>query len=557
MYTSIVKNMKYRQRVRIQVTSAFCIFVFFFYWTLAGNRSIPIYWINVNYRHDRSDFMKNQFQNIVGITPIRVNAFTSTQIEQMSHKIVTNGFHIKKSDKETPTYSYHLERTYTFKEIACLFSHLKVFEQMSLSSEKWAVVSEDDVIIPSDFRSKLEAIMQNAPKNWEILQLYTNNMLQAEHNMHLDIDWIHWMPHHWGTMLYVIKKSTAERILHSIKAKNKYTFPYNNVAVADEFIYWKANTYTYTKFIIDHKDLYSEIQPNDVVIEDKMDVIINKISTIVRPQIKSTLYVITLMTVDNIYQVEENLNQLKMEIDYMKSLHEIPPVWDVIIIKRADIQIQINVPNYVSIKVHHESTLFSKWKYISRYIENMKFYDNVLIKDFDQNLIGFSWKTFMAKKGSAVIASPIREALEESMPRHYLFKKKRQWFQVNDANWWRKKSRNSFTNINTIQRVFLEQYFALFDGRFAHWFFSKMEFDDVLDYGPDYLWCGAANDWSYSRTPCVVIPIVSKHDDTRTLPPVYIKKPGFEHIQSYIQNNPELNKWNKYSQQWRNRWGGY
>ena len=556
MYLS--KNMKYRIRFRIRAIIIFCFFLCCFCWLCSSffNENVTVYWINVKNRKDRGDFMNKQFKKTYGITSVRVDAFTSKQIEDMSDKIVPNGFYINKPDKKYSTYSNHLKRTYMFTEIACLFSHLKVFEKIALSSEQWVVVSEDDLVMPHDFRSKLKAIVQSAPKNWEILQLYTNNMLQSEHNIHLDIDWIQWMPHHWGTIMYVIKKYTAERIVHSIKANDIYTFPYNNVVVADEFIYWKANTYTYTKFIINHKDLYSDIQP-DEVIENKVETILSRMPVTHIPQLSSTLYIITLMTVDNIYQLDDNLKQLEMEIDYMKSLHEIPPIWDVIIIKRAEIKIQYDVPEYVSITVYSESSLFSKWKYISKHIENMKFYDDVLIKDFDQNLIGFPWKTFVNKKGSAVIASPLREALKESMPRHYFYKKKRQWFQINDASWWRKRHKNDFMNINPIQRVFLEQYFVLFDGQFANWFFSKLHFDDVLDYGPDFLWCGAADDWSASRIPCVMIPVVSKHDDTRTLPPEIMQKPGLEHIMQYYHNNHELNRWNKYSENWRNEWGGY
>jgi hypothetical protein len=158
----------------------------------------------------------------------------------------------------------------------------------------------------------------------------------------------------------------------------------------------------------------------------------------------------------------------------------------------------------------------------------------VLLKDSDMRISGFPWRTFFAKKGTGVIAGPIRQSLEEGLLRNEQPDadaiKHEQWFQIHQAHRWKRFAPNFIANVKVQEVPFLEMYFTLFDSKFANFFFH-----DILSaafvqgssaWGPDLMWCTAAVEWVFfaggssiatPRKGCVLVPVVAHHEDSRTI----------------------------------------
>jgi GR25 family glycosyltransferase involved in LPS biosynthesis len=532
---------------------------------------IDWYWINMDRQTDRRDHMLKQFSKFSDFNFIRVRAYNRDNVTSMirEKKLVPNGFQFTRRPVGMPVWKFHRDLHYSYAEGGCLLSHLKALEQISLSNAEYAIVSEDDAHLDPRMYSNLMRIIDTAPKNWDVLQLHTNNEDQSEHCRHLDIDWIHWFPHHWGTLCYVVRVTAAQRIISSVhvNAMKQTILPYRNILVADEFIYFKVNTYTYTKRFIGRESHFkSTIQPENTV-HLRRSRAINLLNQPEYPKISTSLLILTQFYVLKGFQnFHAYLNKVDLEYDELRKMFQKIPVWIVVVVLKNKndyetiLQMTQRMRTYIDFVFRFEKQTFAKWKHLMPILHNSDTYDHVLVVDCDQSLVGFPWRTYMQKVGSAVISSPIREALDESLMRDLFHHKKRQWFQVNDARWWRLNRRTDFLNVQVIRRPFLEMFFVLFEGAFASWFFKKIS--SIEDYssqssswGVDYAWCGAAAQWSTNRIPCVSVPITSKHLDSRTINRQEIEDPLSP--VKHLQKDAEIARWIKYSKPWRDQMGGY
>ena len=156
----------------------------------------------------------------------------------------------------------------TDKEHACLLSHLKCIEQNQ--SDNYIFICEDDIIFKwLSAQDILDHIDKTAPDDWECLQLYTNNYKAiyelgykySEKNEY----WCLWNRNFWSTMLYVIKRESASKLLNWFKS-NDGTWDFSNVQqgklVADDVLYRYLNTYTSTLPLVDADNKKSNIHPN-------------------------------------------------------------------------------------------------------------------------------------------------------------------------------------------------------------------------------------------------------------------------------------------------------
>lgn len=177
-------------------------------------------------------------------------------------------------------------------------------------------------------------------------------------------------------------------------------------------------------------------------------------------------------------------------------------------------------------QVEEKAALYNKFAHLHGsvlgYMDN---YDHVVLKDNDQRILGLPWVALCRGKSNAVLASPLRQTIPEAflVNRH---KRKRQHFQIHEAlNWLDGHSSNDmsylFSNVIPIDVPFLEMYFVLMDGAFARWFFTQILTPDFVnqasEWGPDLMWCTAAQEWSPSGKGCRLVPVVSPHEDTRQI----------------------------------------
>jgi GR25 family glycosyltransferase involved in LPS biosynthesis len=187
-----------------------------------------IYWINLDRSIDRRNHMEKVFQDPV---------FQNIQIERMSAV-----------DGKNPSIVYpKLNFMYKQKndyEYACMLSHLETIRRFSRTNYEVALIMEDDITLEFKkyWRKSVREIMENAPPDWEIIQLCynTNNnpnlfKLYERNTRNKTV----------CAAAYLIKNRAAKKIINDIYNDGKYNLEHYIIHHADCYIFNKTVTYTY------------------------------------------------------------------------------------------------------------------------------------------------------------------------------------------------------------------------------------------------------------------------------------------------------------------------
>eukprot|EP01083_Nonionella_stella_P192837 712600_1 len=226
------------------------------------------------------------------------------------------------------------------------------------------------------------------------------------------------------------------------------------------------------------------------------------------------------------------------------------------------------LPSNVHFNAKVSSKAFNKFSYLQNILDKMAEYDLVLLKDNDQRISGFPWRTFIEKKGNAVVAGPLRQTAGETVKWSISHSKGRQYFQLHEAQKWLHRSQGSgswtsnyLSNVVPVEVPVLEEYFNVFDGKFASYFFGRVLTETFVGqsscWGPDLLWCAAAAEWSsHSRPGCNLVPVVSTHEDTRQISKGKSHSDAGNKIVTYFQKHPSFGKWETPANNWKWAIGG-
>jgi GR25 family glycosyltransferase involved in LPS biosynthesis len=425
-------------------------------------------------------------------------------------------------------WKYHARNEYTWTEAACLLSHLTLIQNAYEAGHEMVLVLEDDAVILDTFHQHWRTYVAMAPPNWGVLQLFTNNAAVVEHGLHLHEPWISWQPDHWGTLAYIINRKGMERILAATLSKRKWVLADEGVLVSDELVYLHGLTYTATFPMFDTSRSTSLIQSESVMDMDHYSKLLEIAKTREPPSGQPRIGCSVLVITNALLSTEEDAvaayHTLELDVAALQQ-HVTTAKWAVTLVLAADelyeIVQQWELPG-VSFDIVLRSTRYNKFEFVRKAIESMASVEKVLLKDFDQNIVGFPFATFLATVKDAVIAGAIRESVKESMLRN-LAQPRRQWFQINEAVTWKKEQgvNSTYKTAQGVNVQFVEQYFALLDSSFATWYFPQVLLDSIVnqpsDWGPDLMWCGAATSWDPSRPPCVLVPLVTLHQDSRMI----------------------------------------
>jgi GR25 family glycosyltransferase involved in LPS biosynthesis len=121
--------------------------------------NIKVYYINLDRRPDRNEFMTKQLENQSGITPIRFKA-----IEGVKHTFTV---------EETKLFSKsNFKGTKHYFGIAGNFlSHLELWKKMIEEGDEYIIILQDDIALVKDFGIKLHKILSDLPSNSEIVNI--------------------------------------------------------------------------------------------------------------------------------------------------------------------------------------------------------------------------------------------------------------------------------------------------------------------------------------------------------------------------------------------------
>jgi GR25 family glycosyltransferase involved in LPS biosynthesis len=182
-----------------------------------------IYWINLDRSKDRRKRMEKMFKNPVfkGKKIIRISAVDgkAANIDQF----LNANFVGMQPEK------------FTKVEYACLLSHLNTIKQFSESNDQVALIMEDDMTLEYKkyWKKSTKEIMNEAPNNWEILQLcyiINSGMPFKKYTKYKNGNFA-------SAGAYILNKN---KIINNLKL-----LTYNISHEADHYLFNRFNTYAY------------------------------------------------------------------------------------------------------------------------------------------------------------------------------------------------------------------------------------------------------------------------------------------------------------------------
>jgi GR25 family glycosyltransferase involved in LPS biosynthesis len=217
-----------------------------------------IYWINLDRSLDRKRKMEEMFSDTIfaGIPIQRIQAFDG--------KTCTLHDKIKMKHKRNSNLEY-----------ACLLSHLKAIKTFSETDYtnvhrcKNAIIFEDDVTLEFKpfWKKSLQDIIDNAPPDWEIIQLCynTNTNLTNEYTLN------NYKKNDYGNIAcmaaYIINNQAAKKFISETynPSTNKYKLQDYHTHEADHYLYKCLRTYTYKyPYFVYPTDNDSTLHPEDL-----------------------------------------------------------------------------------------------------------------------------------------------------------------------------------------------------------------------------------------------------------------------------------------------------
>ncbi len=129
-------------------------------------------------------------------------------------------------------------------EYGCTLSHLKAIEEFANSGEEIGIICEDDLsfeFMPY-WKMSIQEIIQNAPKDWEIISLafiippQRQKLLNKLYNPYLSC-------RYFSALSYVINKKGAGEILALHRYKKPNLMNFHIKPIADIIVYHLATTY--------------------------------------------------------------------------------------------------------------------------------------------------------------------------------------------------------------------------------------------------------------------------------------------------------------------------
>jgi len=194
-----------------------------------------IYYINLERSKERKTIIEEMFKdNIFYGKPIqRIDAIDGKDpTEQVYDKLVIN---TKRNSK---------------LEYACLLSHLttiRTFAESTLYEN--ALILEDDMTIELKkfWRKSLRTVMENAPADWEIIQLcyITGGLLKSDYTLN------NYQRNRYGGIAsmgaYIINKTAARKLMTEMydPVTNKFSLRDYHTHEADHYLFKVLRTYTY------------------------------------------------------------------------------------------------------------------------------------------------------------------------------------------------------------------------------------------------------------------------------------------------------------------------
>jgi len=564
------------------------------------NDLCPIYWINLDTSTSRRDAVLNSFTSLgIYSNHYRVPAYTNITAYEAwnSGRLVLHPKIKLEAKTEYPaTLSKHINHRYHYEEAACLLSHLRAIKNAYNAGHEVALILEDDALMSASFQQQWRGyVKEGAPLGWKILQFATMMPKVMKQGIHLHDPFVSWQPYHWSTRAYMINRAGMQTVMEkaystseSMGGEDVWSVVLEApMVVSDEAIYTLVgDAYTSTRLWIDSFDnVDSTIQSNEVnsdimhsysSITSNRDNVINHHLRADRADdtmiFEESLLVLMNVRIREAKGLKREIERIKQDSHDVCKFHRTCK-WKVnVVVVHQDMLAFVQKyaaselsgtsesPSNVETLITLSTQPFNKFAFVEKSIPLMAGYDFVLLKDNDQRISGFPWRTFVLQKKNAIVSGPLRQSAHEALLgmameksnmelQHFQFHEAHEWFHYD----W---SSRLITEVVPTEVPLLEMYFTLFDAEFAAYFFRQVLSPEFIggsnSWGPDYLWCQAAREWDNGggRPGCYLVPLVSSHENSHQIEKgdAFVAK-GHENMNRF-KNHPKFGKWMKAAFAW-------
>ena len=524
----------------------------------------PLYWINLPTSHDRKERMENHLMKLTR-NGSKVQHFRVQAKDEKASLAYLRGVHLPlwlSLKTGLVTYQDHVEGKYSLHEFACLLSHITAIRRAYDNGDTTALILEDDALLRDDFFSRIHDELSAAPVDWEILQLYTINPLVVRQLRKVrQSSFVDWYPDHWSTAAYLISREGMGKVISAfstLTGETKSQGDQENLArvlVADEFLFLHAKTYTATFSFVQAEPSDSTIHESGISIREVNELYSSASRSQCQIEARSPCPVSLLLATDaRVTDVRQAQSRVLRTIANMNSLkycvlHVEASLTFVVHSEQLAKEIRHSVVSSHSdrhglrLTVEIWASRYNKFWYVRNLLPYMSSFDKVMIIDSDILLTGFPVSDFFESTQGSVISSAPRRGVEDSLLSNSQ-QPVRQWFgALSGGDWVPRMDPGLDSRSKRLKVTFLEMYFAVLDGSFAHWFFGQILSEQFLheekniytqrlesDFGPDILWCGAADSWikltQGAQEPCVLSLFTLLHLDERSIPNQSMDKPG-------------------------------
>jgi len=560
-------------------------------------RTLSVYWINLRQSHDRRRQMEAHLQSLsekYSFRKFRMEATDKDDVRERLEKYSLPPWLRVMNFKVT--YEDHLNGIYSYHELACLISHILTIERAYKAGEELAVIIEDDTRFQEDFFRLINGKVDSAPVDWEILQLYTVNEEVALQLRKVRQDnFVKWFPNHWSTAAYIVNRKGMKKLIHAFDVLTGAAWSTGDkeklahVLVADEFLYFHAVSYTATFYHVGSVPSPSTIQESGISVQRVNRAYVTKtdcdvlalppcpasVMLLVSARVESVTQAVKflLRTQRNVAAVETCVLHVEASLTFVVRSQNLADVIGNRVVSKFS-----KVKNGVRITVVVWASRYNKFWFVRNFIPFMSSFEKILMLDGDIVLTGFPVSDFFQSSYGSVISGALRRGLQDNILAA-ANNPVRQWFAAFSGGDW---LYHIDPQIRELEVTFMEMYFSLLDGQFAHWFFSQILAEEFLhenknthlqrmesDYGPDVLWCGAARDWieltQSSKRPCFLSLFMLLHLDERSIPNQSFDAASGSKMKTQIQRQERkpldmykssFDNWVRFSEDFRNFLGG-
>ena len=248
--------------------------------TLAGGSLFiyPVYWINLKTSKSRRTHMIKEL-NKLNAKHLRINAIKLMQRETPPYWFQEVGEKLTNFNISSKTMENN-----TLGEIGCALSHIKAIKTAFNNYDSICMIMEDDVSFKlyNYWDKTLSDVVNNAPKDWDIIQLNTSNAdeLWKMHIKENTKEYLKWNKEYFSCLAYIINLKGMQKVLSKYDKKNIDT----DVFVSDKIIYKECNTYTLSKPLFTFQSKFKSTLQKDRLVfknveEKNWEIKTNKIIT--------------------------------------------------------------------------------------------------------------------------------------------------------------------------------------------------------------------------------------------------------------------------------------